>query len=647
MALLLASYLVWLVYLNRNISEKCVPFDKEFRRINRWEHERWEKIERVKTCAKEGAEIAYQNRSFEKVLGEERKFWFWFIGKVTWRGYSNRLVLLGTLGYGAWLIWRGDWSNGVFVPLLMYATKVSESVWHIGHIEHQINWNMPAIRTAMLTLTVPPDGPGPFTFTRVGPGPGEVPLYKTSYNGVEPRFAAAWDPFSDGKSSIRAGYGIYHDRVFGQLISQLRGDPPYQMLETLPCGGFFATPPQLQACTLAAQSPPTTFQSSPEIGSCQLGQFCSPILPYLIDPNLKTPYTQTWNLGIQHELQSGLLFEVNYVGSKGTHLLRLVDGNPPQPELVSALEAFCVPSNPQNVFGCTQQTLQFSNLWLGADELNPATGLPLLPFNAVNNNAFLEAELYKSIATSTYNALQVNVTKRLSHGLAVQAAYTYSHAIDNASDPLVPAAGNQAFPRNSLNLAAERGNSDFDVRQRLVLNYTWQLPVGNGAGRPNEGTAGWLLANWSVSGVSTFSGGLPYDIFTNVDTEHTGQAARAFYNPMAVAPPSNNPRTQTGPSLAYFSDPAFGFPGNLGRNVFRGPGINNTDVVISKRVGIRERLKLDLRFEFYNLFNRVQFNQPDNFTFDAANFGHSTSEIVRPDGTTGARQIQLGLKLSF
>ena len=157
MTLLLASYLVWLVYLNRNISEKCVPFDKEFRRINRWEHERWEKIERVKTCAKEGAEIAYQSRSFQKVLREERKFWLWFIGKVTWRGYSNRLVLLGTLGYGAWLIWRGDWSNGVFVPLLMYATKVSESIWHIGHIEHQINWNMPAIRTAMLTLTLPPD----------------------------------------------------------------------------------------------------------------------------------------------------------------------------------------------------------------------------------------------------------------------------------------------------------------------------------------------------------------------------------------------------------------------------------------------------------------------------------------------------------
>ena len=157
MSLLLVSYLVWLVYLNRNIAEKCVPFDKEFRRLNRWEHERWEKIERVKTCAKESAEIAYQDRAFRKVLGEERRFWLWFIGKVTWRGYSNRFVLLGTLAYGAWRIWQGDWSNGVFIPLLMYATKVSESIWTIGHIEHQINWNMPAIRTAMLTLKVQPE----------------------------------------------------------------------------------------------------------------------------------------------------------------------------------------------------------------------------------------------------------------------------------------------------------------------------------------------------------------------------------------------------------------------------------------------------------------------------------------------------------
>jgi hypothetical protein len=279
--------------------------------------------------------------------------------------------------------------------------------------------------------------------------------------------------------------------------------------------------------------------------------------------------------------------------------------------------------------------------------VNLATGFPLLPQNATNNSAFLQAQQYKSIASSTYHALQLSVTKQISHGFAIQGAYTYSHSIDNASDPLVPGAGNQAFPRNSLDLAAERGNSDFDVRHRLVLNYSWRLPVGNGSNRWSEGAVGWFLANWAVSGITTFSSGLPYDIFTNVDSAHTGLASRPIYNPAAAATPSSDPRTQTGPLLSFFSNPPFGSAGNLGRNVFRGPGIDNTDMVITKRFSVHERTKLDLRFEFYNLFNRVQFNQPDNFTADASLFGLSTSELVRPDGTTGARQVQFGLKVTF
>ena len=508
-------------------------------------------------------------------------------------------------------------------------------------------------------LTVSPSGAGPFTFIQVGEGRGQVPLYQNNWNGIEPRVAAAWDPFKNGKSSVRAGYGIYHDRIFGQQIGQLRGDPPIQMLETgFPNCAITALAP---LCILSATLPPAQFTPTSTVSSCPQGQFIfnpcpAPVLPYLIDPKLKTPYTQTWNLGMQYEPYPTFLFEINYVGSKGTHLMRLVDGNPPQPTLVSQLvtqletQAGCSSSpDPAACDQLVQQPLQFSTLWLGANEAIPGTmpPMPVLPFNAVNNNAFLQAEFYTDIATSTYHALQFNVTKRMSHGLAIHAAYTYPHAIDNASDPLVPASGNQSFPRNSLNLRPERGNSDFDVRHRLVLNYTWQLPIGNGAKHLSEGTTGWLLANWGISGISTFSGGLPFDIFTNVDSAHTGQFSRALYNPSASATPSSNPRTQTGPSQAFFSNPPFGSPGNLGRNAFRGPGINNTDMVITKRFGMGERMNLDMRFEFYNLFNRVQFNQPDNLIYDFAGFGHSTSEYVRPDSTTGARQIQFGLKLSF
>src|SRR5258708_7726271 len=160
----------------------------------------------------------------------------------------------------------------------------------------------------------------------------------------------------------------------------------------------------------------------------------------------------------------------------------------------------------------------------------------------------------------------MNITKRLSHGLFLQAAYTWGHAIDNSSDPLVPTAGGETFPRNSFNLAAERGNSDVDVRQRLVLNCTWGIPLGPGHQHFSEGTTGKILEGWQVAGITIFASGLPFDIFTAVDGAHTGFAQRPDYNPSATLLPVAGPRTQTGPNLGLFSNPPFGAGGNLMRN---------------------------------------------------------------------------------
>src|SRR5262249_4404431 len=150
---------------------------------------------------------------------------------------------------------------------------------------------------------------------------------------------------------------------------------------------------------------------------------------------------------------------------------------------------------------------------------------------AVNNNAFLHAEVFSNAASSIYHALQAKITKQTSRGLTFQAAYTWAHAIDNSSDPLTPAQGNQEFPRDSLNLRTERGNSDFDVRQRLVLNYSWAIPLGRGHDYVAKGVAGKVLEGWELAGVTTFSKGLPFDIFTSTDTAHTGQPQRPNYNP--------------------------------------------------------------------------------------------------------------------
>src|SRR5882757_9201478 len=114
------------------------------------------------------------------------------------------------------------------------------------------------------------------------------------------------------------------------------------------------------------------------------------------------------------------------------------------------------------------------------------------------------------------------MTKKMSHGLQLQGAYTWSHTIDDAPDPLNPAEGNRSYPRNSLALQNERGNSDNDIRHRLALNYVWQVPVGKGQRFVASGPLSKMLEGWQLSGITTFQSGHPYDVLYVVDNEHSG-----------------------------------------------------------------------------------------------------------------------------
>jgi len=479
--------------------------------------------------------------------------------------------------------------------------------WEYFGVPYEVNGNFS-------NLFADPSGRAPFTFTILNPGKGGTQLYNSNWKDFEPRVGFAWDPFKKGKTSIRGGYGIFHDRIFGNLFGNARSSPPFQqgfdngILDILP-----------------NVSPEPTKTTSATVQQGDLQSF-----PIIFDANFKVPLVQAWNFGVQHEVFRNVTVEINYVGQHATRLFRDVDGNPPQPALVAALLAAGVSA--EDASGVCLRLPQPDNCGF--------------PSDAVNNTAFFEPLVQKSIASSIYHGLQAKVTKRFSHGLQIQGAYTWSHAIDNASDPIDPTSGNRGLPRNSFNFGPERGNSDFDVRQRLVINYIYEFPLGRGRGHLSSGFLGRILEGWQVAGITIFSGGVPFDIFGNRDNQHTALSDRADIvgNP---AIPAGSDKTQTGPPVTAFALAPFGRAANLNRNQFFGPGINNFDVVMAKTTSITERLKVDLRFEFYNLFNRVQFGQPGNSIVNTGTFGISTSQVGRPDGTSGARQVQFAAKIHF
>jgi hypothetical protein len=464
----------------------------------------------------------------------------------------------------------------------------------------------------------------PITFQTVGPGTGRQ-LYANDTNDFEPRVGIAWDPWRRGKTSVRAGFGIFHDRVFGNLFTNLKSNPPFIAgVENFPNNDFangVGNP-----VTLSMLPAPAT-QPAPS-ASVPDGSLLSGIS--ILDKDLKTPYTDTWNGGIQHELGHNMTLEVNYVGSVSHRLFRSVDGNPPIPALVAAAQADG--TLPPTVSG-------------GTLRIAPLLGLP----QVTGNLAFDEPIIIKSIGNATYNALQTTFRKRFSGGVDFQAAYTWSHAIDDAGDPLVAPGGNRNIARNSFNLHEERGSSDYDLRNRLVTAYVFELPFGSGHRYLKQGFAAHALGGWQLAGIGTFQSGHPFDLYSSRDSEYTGLTNR----PDLVGDPTipaNAAMNQTGPSITAFAVQPFGRPGNLGRNTFTGPTYYDTDLTLQKNARIKDRVTVQFRAEGYNVFNRVQFaplGTASNTLASPGTFGQSLSTLTQPDGTTSARQIQLALKLLF
>ena len=405
--------------------------------------------------------------------------------------------------------------------------------------------------------------------------------YEADRNNWAPRLGLAWAFGSERTNVLRAGYGVYFDQSALAPGEGLYFNAPFFDFRL-----FFSLP----GLPLTLNDPFPIFFP-----------FSLPQSALSFQPDLRTAYMQHWNLGWQQQLNQNRVFEVAYVGSKGTKLLTARDINQPGPS----------PQQP-----------------------NPR---PVLQFDDIN--------LLAARANSTYHGLQLRFHQRLHSCFSMLSSYTWSKSLDDASN-FFSSAGDPNFPQDSFNLRAEKGRSNFDVRHRLSVSYSYQLPVGRG--HRLLGDAGWissLLTGWQTFGILTLQSGRPFTValLPEIDNSNTGRSILGFGA-------NDRPDLLDAPQLSdsdpdrWFNTDAFAIPpqgnfGNSGRNILDGPGFQNLNASLVKHSDIGENLDLEFRFEVFNLFNHPNFNLPDIF-LGSSTFGHILS-------AQNPRHIQFGLKLLF
>lgn len=447
--------------------------------------------------------------------------------------------------------------------------------------------------------------------------------FQTNNNNFQPRVGIVWSPFKNQKTVVRAGYAIFTDEPVTNIVSPLNTNPPFSLPLT-------ATP-----ITTSTGTIPVTLTTAHSMAAA------SGLAPTTIDPNFKNPYVQSYNFNIEHQLTPSMGLVVGYMGSKGTHLR--IARNLNQLELVG-----------------TSLVRPFATV---------SASSPIDPGATLGNITEVT-----SGAGSNYNALMVEFNRRLSHGLQFISSYTYSKSIDPNS-----LSSQAVILQNSLNLAGNRGLSDFDVRHRAVVSGFYELPFHR-----NRLTSGWEVGTIIqgqtgnplnlITGITSFTGtpnlgALRADPLAAVTT--TGNPAQWFSNAVVcqnyngalpATPAPALPACSSTPNAAFAVPCTFSnvptatntYPvisstchfGNLGRNALTGPNFVNADLSVVKNTKLTERMTVQLRAEAFDVLNHPNFGNP-NLNVQSSSFGKITGTRF-PTGDFGsARQLQLALKLQF